>query len=175
MITKKVVAIAAAAAVLAVGVGAYAMASAFGGGPGHGHGRGGGFFLLARAAGISRSDIRTAFQNDAAQLQTDRTALKTDRENLVNCLVSNSSSSGCSSQVTALVKAKQTAETDKLMLWEGLFASAPSKANAAKLLSGLQQLQPEEQQLRTQRKQLFQQVFGSNAGSSDAPSDAPTN
>lgn len=170
MITKKVAAIA-AAAVLAVGVGAYGMASAYGGGHGHfhGHGHGGGLFLLAKAAGISHTDIRTAFQNDATKLQGDHAALKTARENFINCLLSssNTSATSCSTQASALVTAKQTAETDKLALWEGLFASAPNKANAANVLTQLQAL-------RAQRKQIMQQAFGSNAGSSDTPSEAPT-
>jgi hypothetical protein len=166
MITKKVAAIA-AAAVLAVGVGAYGMAAAYGGGHGHfhGHGHGGGMFLLAHAAGISKTDIQTAFQNDSTKLQADRAALKTARENFVNCLLSssNSSATSCSTQATALVTAKQTAETDKLALWEGLFATAPNKANAANVLAELQQL-------RAQRKQIMQQAFtGGSAASSDAP------
>jgi hypothetical protein len=165
MITKKVAAIA-AAAVLAVGVGAYGMASAYGGGHGYWHGHGhGGLFLLAKAAGISHTDIKTAFQNDATKLQADHAALKTAREGFINCLLSssNTSATSCSTQATALVTAKQNAETDKLALWEGLFASAPNKANAANVLSQLQQL-------RAQRKQILQQAFG---GGSAAASDTP--
>jgi hypothetical protein len=172
MITKKVAAIA-AAAVLAVGVGAYGIASAYGGGHGHfHHGHGGGMFLLAKAAGISHSDIKAAFQNDATKLQADHAALKTARENFVNCLLSssNTSATSCNSQAGALVTAKQNAENEKLALWQGLFASAPAanKANAANLLSQLQQL-------RTERQQIFQKAFaGSNAAASDAPSANPS-
>jgi hypothetical protein len=170
MITKKVAAIA-AAAVLAAGVGVYGIASAYGGGHGHFHGRGhgGGLFLLAKAAGITHTDIRTAFQNDATKLQADHAALKTAHENFINCLLSssNTSATSCSTQASALVAAKQTAETDKLALWEGLFASAPNKAAAANLLTQLQQLQ-------AQRKADIQAALGTNAGSSDTPASSPS-
>ncbi len=170
MITKKVAAIA-AAAVIAVGVGAYGMASAYGSSHGHwhGHGHGGGFFLLAHAAGISGSDIRTAFQNDATKLQNDRTTVKNDRQNLINCLLSTSTPApSCSSYVNKYLTDKQTAESDKLAIWQTLFASAPNKANAANVLGELQQL-------RAERKQILQQAFsGGSAASSDAPSEAPT-
>jgi hypothetical protein len=168
MITKKVAAIA-AAAVLAVGVGAYGMASAYGGGHGHWHhGHGGGLFLLAKAAGITHTDIKTAFQNDATKLQADRAALKTAHTDFINCLLSssNTSATSCSTQATALLTAKQTAETDKLALWQGLFASAPNKAAAANLLTQLQQL-------RAQRKADIQAALG-NAGSSDTPASSPS-
>jgi hypothetical protein len=160
MITKKVAAIA-AAAVLAVGVGAYGMASAYGGGHGHWHhGHGGGLFLLAKAAGITPTEIKTAFQNDATKLQADRAALKTAHTDFINCLLSTTATS-CSTQASALVSAKQTAETDKLALWEGLFASAPNKAAASNLLTQLQQL-------RAQRKADIQSALG-GAAASDAP------
>jgi hypothetical protein len=170
MITKKVAAIA-AAAVLAAGVGVYGIASAYGGGHGHwhGHGHGGGLFLLARAAGITPADIKTAFQNDATKLQADRAALKTAHENFITCLLSSSdtSATSCGTQASALVSAKQTAETDKLALWQGLFASAPNKAAAANLLTELQQL-------RAQRKTDIQSALGGSAGSSDAPAANPS-
>jgi hypothetical protein len=165
MVTKKVAAIA-AAAVLAVGLGAYGMASAYGGGHGHwhGHGHGGGFFLLAHAAGISSSTIRSTFQGGGTQLQGYRAKVKADRQALITCLLSTPTN--CTGVVTQYLTDKQAAESYKLSVWETLFAGASPTGltNAQTLLSDLQKLQ-------TERKQDFQQVFG-GAAASDAPTTA---
>ena len=123
------------------------VAMAFGG---HG-GRGGdrAMFVLARAAGLTKAQIRTAFKNDSANLKTDRTNLKTARQALASCLVSGAD---CSSQASAFLSAKQALATETLSVWQGLFKGNPNPQNAAKVLGQLQQLQQ-------QRMQIFQQAF----------------
>ncbi len=111
-----------------------------------GHRGGGdrGIFMLAKAAGISRSTIFTAFKS--SNLKADHAALLTAKQNLAACLVTGGS---CSTQITACVTAETTLATDQANLWQGLFATAPNLPNAAKFLTAAQAFQ-------AQRKSIFQ-------------------
>ena len=136
----------------------------------HGKGshRGGGkgsLWLLARAAGLDRSQIATAFEDDS-NLKTARPNLRSAREALTSCLVSGSS---CSSQISAYANARQALAQEEMTVWGNLFQGAPDTKRAAAILEQLRQLQ-------AQRKQIFQQIFGSATSGSGAQSsnNAPT-
>ncbi len=122
---------------------------------GRGRHRGGGdgdLWLLAHAAGLSRSQIATAFKNDST-LKTDRSNLRSVREALTTCLVSGSS---CASQISAYASAHQALAQEEMTVWGTLFQGAPNAKQAATVLNQLRQLQ-------AQRKQIFQQVFDSTS------------
>jgi len=110
-------------------------------------------FLLAKAAGLTGSQIRTAFKSDA-NLGTDRANVKSTHQALVACLVTGAA---CGSQATAYLGAKQALEQETLSVWQGLFLGNPNPSNAATVLSQLQALQ-------AQRKQIFQQAFTGGGG-----------
>ena len=83
-----------------------------------GHRGGGdrGIFMLAKAAGISRSTIFTAFKS--SNLKADHAALRTAKQNLAACLVT---AGGCThGQTAAYVTAETTLATDQANLWTGL-------------------------------------------------------
>ena len=122
-----------------------------------GSGRDGHLRLLARAAGISGSQIHTAFHNDTA-LKTDFTNLKASRDALTNCLVTGGS---CSSQISAYATAQQTLTQERMTVWQKLFQSAPNAKNAASVLGQLNQL-------KAQKHQLMQSVFNSSASQADS-------
>ena len=121
---------------------------------GGGH-RGGdrGLFVLAKAAGLTGSQIHTAFKSDA-NLATDRTNVKSTHQALVACLVTGAD---CTSQGTAYLSAKSALAQETLSVWQGLFKGNPNPTNAAAVLGQLQQLQ-------AQRKQIFQQAFSGGGG-----------
>ena len=116
---------------------------------GHRGGRGDrGMFMLAKAAGISRSAMFTAFKS--SNLKADHANLHAAKENLAACLVT---AGGCTNgQVAAYVTAQTTLATDQAALWTSLFASAPNLPNAAAFLTASQQLQ-------AQRKANFEQYL----------------
>jgi len=121
----------------------------------NGHRGGGdrGIFMLAKAAGISRSAMFTAFKS--SNLKADHAALRTAKQNLAACLVT---AGGCTQgQTAAYVTAETTLATDQANLWTGLFASAPNLPNAAAFLTASQQLQ-------AQRKANFQQYLAGGGG-----------
>jgi hypothetical protein len=131
------------------------------GGPGHRGGGGGSLALLARAAGLSRSQIVSAFKNDS-NLQTDRSNLSSARDAVNGCLVSGQS---CTSQISAYTSALQALTQERMTVWAKLFQGAPNPQQAASVLSQLQQL-------RAEQKQIFEQSFGSgssNGGSTPTP------
>ena len=116
--------------------------------------------LLARAAGLSRGQIATALKNDS-NLKTARSNLRSSREALTACLVSGSS---CSTQISAYASARQALAQEEMTVWGNVFQGAPDAKRAATIFEQLKQLQ-------AQRKQIFQQVFGSTASGSSAQSD----
>jgi hypothetical protein len=130
---------------------------------GHRGGGDGNLWLLAHAAGLSRSQIATAFKNDST-LKTDRSNLQSARDALTTCLVSGSS---CASQISAYASAQQALAQEAMTVWGTLFQGAPNAKQAATVLNQLRQLQ-------AQRKQIFQQVFGSSASGSSPTSDGST-
>jgi hypothetical protein len=132
---------------------------------GHRGGGKGSLWLLARAAGLDRSQIATAFENDS-NLKTARSELRSAREALTTCLVSGNS---CSSQISAYANARQSLAQEEMTVWGNLFQGAPDTTRAATILEQLKQLQ-------AQRKQIFRQVFGFATSSSGAQSSskAPT-
>ncbi len=122
-----------------------------------GHRGGGdrGIFMLAKAAGISRSAIFTAFKS--SNLKADHAALRAAKQNLAACLVT---AGGCTNgQAAAYVSAETTLASDQANLWQGLFAAVAAATpanltNAANFLAATQALQ-------AQRKSTFQQYLGS--------------
>lgn len=148
MISKKRVVSAVAALSLCAMVGGVAMA--YGGG--HRGGRGGerSLFLLAHAAGVTHTQMKAAFKANEATMKADHAALKTARESLVSCLVSGAD---CSSQASAFMGAKQTAEKDKLAFWQGLFKGNPNPKKATAVLT-------EMRQMRESRKKFFEGLMG---------------
>lgn len=120
----------------------------------HGHGHGEmEFGLLARAAGLTHDQIRTAFMNDA-NLKTDFGNFRTTKQAMDTCIIGASSATACSSQIQAYAAAQQALSTEKNTVWAGLFAGAPNKSAAAKLKGQLDSLE-------MQRHQLLHQVFSS--------------
>jgi len=120
-----------------------------------GHRGGGdrGMLMLAKAAGISRSAMFTAFKS--SNLKADHAALRTAKQNLAACLVTaGGCTTGPTGQIAAYVTAETTLATDQANLWQSLFASAPNLPNAAAFLGAAQQMQ-------AARKAAFQQYLGS--------------
>ena len=154
MIGKRVIAAAGVSALILAGASTMALAHGFGG-----HGRGDNLWLLARASGLTHSQIRTAFENDT-NLKTDRTNLKNAHEAVISCLLSGGS---CTSQITAFSTALSTIATERMSVWEGLFKSAPNLSQASSVYSQLQQL-------RAQKKQIMQSIFSSSGSSSSTES-----
>jgi hypothetical protein len=163
MFRKRVVAVA-AGSVLIAAMTAAAWAHGFGGPGGGGHE----IWLLARAAGLTHSQIASAFENDT-KLQTDRANLKTAHDTMISCLLSGAD---CSSQVSAFSGALQSLAEERMTVWAGLFKGA-SPSNLSKATSVYSQLK----QLRSQKKQILQGVFGSQnpeagpASGSSSPSE----
>lgn len=118
-----------------------------------GRGRDGHLRILAHAAGLSGSQIHTAFHNDAA-LKTDFANLKTAREAMTSCMVAGT----CKNEVATYASAEQALTQEKMTVWQNLFAGAPNKAQAASVLNQMTAL-------KAQRHALMKQVFGSDKGS----------
>jgi hypothetical protein len=86
-----------------------------------GHGGGshdGQLWLLARAAGVPRTQIMTAFQNDA-NLKSDFANVRTTRQALQACLLSSPNS--CSSQISAFGSAVQALSQERMNVWATVF------------------------------------------------------
>lgn len=124
------------------------------GGPG-----GGPMFLLARAAGLSHTQIRTAFHNDP-NLKTDFSKMRNTREAMVTCIAKGGS---CTNEISAFANANHKLITDKMGVWQKLFQSP--HANTKQATAVLGQLR----ELRDQRHKLFRQVFASNEKGASAP------
>lgn len=148
---RRLIAIVAGTMALALTAGAGAAMAHEGG---HGHE----MWLLARAAGITHDQIVTAFTNDS-NIATDRTNLGSARDAMMTCIVSGGS---CSNEISAYSSAQQAMTQEKMTVWQSLFKQAPNSGQAATVLGELQQL-------RTTRKQIFQQVFGGAQGGSRSP------
>lgn len=121
-----------------------------------GHGGGshdGQLWLLARAAGVPRTQIMTAFQNDA-NLKSDFANVRTTRQALQACLLSSPNS--CSSQISAYGSAVQALSQERMNVWATVFGGASNLQQAATVQGQLDQL-------HAQRKQIFQQIFGSSS------------
>lgn len=121
-----------------------------------GHGGGshdGQLWLLARAAGVPRTQIMTAFQNDA-NLKSDFANVRTTRQALQACLLSSPNS--CSSQISAFGSAVQALSQERMNVWATVFGGASNLQQAATVQGQLDQL-------HAQRKQIFQQIFGSSS------------
>jgi hypothetical protein len=120
-----------------------------------GHGGGGHdgqLWLLARAAGVPRTQITTAFQNDA-NLKSDFANVRTTRQALQACLLSTPNS--CSAQISAYGSAVQALSQERMNVWATVFSGASNLQQAATVQGQLDQL-------HAQRKQIFQQIFGSS-------------
>jgi hypothetical protein len=114
--------------------------------------------LLARAAGLNRTQITSAFKSDA-NLKTDWSNLQSARTTLVSCLVTNGS---CASQISSYASAQQALAQARMTVWSSLFQSAPDLKPAATMQKDLQQL-------RDQRKRVFEQDLGSANGATSDP------
>jgi hypothetical protein len=146
MIGKKLVALPVGLLLVLAATSGLALAQPFGG---HG-GRGGHqMWLLARAAGLTHSQISTAFQNDS-NLATDRANLKSAHQAMMTCLVAGN----CTNQVASFATAQQTLTQERMTVWQNLLKGAPNLSQAASVYSQLQQLQ-------ATKKSIFQSVFGS--------------
>jgi hypothetical protein len=130
------------------------------GGPGHGDRVLG---LLARAGGVSRSTIKSAFQAQGATLKSDFQTLHADKLAVLTCLIGGSPTN-CTSQINAYQSAQQKLESDKIGVWQTIFSS-PS-FNPSQAQSTWQSLQSLEQQKRT----LLKGIFGSSNSSNATPS-----
>jgi hypothetical protein len=122
----------------------------------HNHERRGGdghLRLLAHAAGLTSSQIHTAFHNDPA-LKTDFANLKTARTAMTTCMVAGT----CKNEVATYASAEQALTQEKMTVWQNLFASAPNKAQATSVLNQMTAL-------NAQKHALMKQVFGSEKGS----------
>jgi len=156
MIGKRAIVVAAGLVLMLAVTSGLALSHGFGGRGGGGHE----MFLLLRAAGVSHSQISSAFHNNA-NLKTDCANLKSAHEALMSCLVSGKD---CTSQITAFANAQQAMTRERLTVLAGLFKNAPNPSQATSVYSQLQQL-------NSQKKQIFQSVFGSSdtEGSPDPP------
>jgi len=124
------------------------------GGPGAG---GHEMWLLARAAGLDRSQIAAAFENDTS-LSADKANLKTAHDAVMSCLLSSTvSSAGCGTQIASFSGALQTMAQERLNVWQNLLKTAPNLPQAANVYSQLQNL-------RSQKEQILQGVLGSSNG-----------
>jgi len=127
-----------------------------------GHGGGGGhdgqLWLLARAAGVPRTQIMTAFHNDT-NLKSDFTNVRTTRQALQACLLSTPNS--CSAQISAYGGAVQALSQERMNVWATVFGGASNLQQAATVQGQLDQL-------RTQRRQIFQQIFGSSSAGGES-------
>lgn len=117
--------------------------------------RGGGEMkLLARAAGISKSDIHSAFKADP-NLKADFKNLRSTRDAMNKCIVSGGS---CSNEISAYSGAVQKLEQERMQVWQKLFQNAPNRKQAAATLGQLDQL-------KTERRQIIKQALANQPGS----------
>jgi hypothetical protein len=135
---------------------------------GHGHhGADGQYFLLAQAAGITGDQIHAAFMADT-NLKTDFAAVRTAKKAVDACIIAGTCTSGPSGQVATLASAQSSLTTEKLGVWQSLFAT--KGVNNAAAVS----LQTQLQALDTQKHTLIKQVFSSAKGSdSTGPQTSP--
>ena len=164
MMGKRAIAVMAGSILMVTGTSALVLAHGFGGPGGGGHG----MWLLARAAGLDRSQIATAFSNDGS-LAMDKTNLKNAHDAMMSCLFSTTvSSAGCSTQIASFSSALQTMAQERLNVWQSLLKTAPNLPQAANVYSQLQNL-------HAQQKQILQGLVGSSntdagpAGGTDSP------
>lgn len=116
--------------------------------------RGGEMRLLARAAGISKSDIHSAFKSDP-NLKADFKNVRSSRDAMNKCIVSGGS---CSNEISAYSGAVQKLEQERVQVWQKLFQNAPNRKQAAATMGQLEQL-------KTERHQIVKQALGNQAGS----------
>ena len=154
MIGKRTIAVAAGAVLMLTAISALALGHGFGGPGGGDHS----MRLLARAAGLTHSQIASAFQNDA-NLKTDRANLKSAHDAMMSCLLAGN----CTTQISSYASDLQTMAQERMTVWQTLFKSAPNLSQAASVYSQLQQL-------HAQKKQILQGVFGSQGDESSTAS-----
>jgi hypothetical protein len=143
----------------------------------HGHGDGGRggdgpLFLLARAAGVSKTTLASTFHGNTT-LHSDFSTLRTDRQAMITCLVSSAvTSGGCTTAISNFEGAQAQLTKDKLAAWQGVFAAAPNLGNASTVLAQLQALKTQEHALQEQKHQILKGIFGAQTGgtSTDAAS-----
>ena len=144
----------------------------------HGHGGGGRggdgpLFLLARAAGVSKTTLASTFHGNTT-LHSDFSTLRTDRQAMISCLVSSNMTSqgGCTTAISNFEGAQAQLTKDKLAAWQGVFAAAPNLGNASTVLAQLQALKTQEHALQEQMHQILKGIFGAQTGgtSTDAAS-----
>lgn len=137
----------------------------------HGHGGGGRggdgqLFLLARAAGVSKSTLASAFHGNTT-LHQDFSTLRTAHQGVISCLVSSAvTSGGCATAIATYEGAQAQLTKDKLAAWQGVFAAASptNLANASSVLAQLQALKTQEHALQQQKHQILKGIFGAQAG-----------
>ena len=122
-------------------------------------GHGDSMFLLARAAGLGHSEVRTAFHSEP-NLKTDVSNLRSTREAMVTCIAGGGS---CSNEISAFANARQKLTLDKMGVWQKLFQSP--NANTKQATAVLGQLR----NLRDQRHKIFEQIIASTQSATAAP------
>jgi hypothetical protein len=144
--------------------------------PGHG-GRGGDrqLFLLARAAGVSKSTLASTFHGNTT-LHNDFSTLRNDRQALINCLASTNvtSTGGCTTAIGNFEAAQAQLTKDKLAAWQGVFAAAPNLGNASTVLTQLQALKTQEHALQEQKHQILKGIFGAQTGGASPDAASPS-
>ena len=157
MIGKRTIAVAAGAVLMLTAISALALGHGFGGPGGGDHS----MRLLARAAGLTHTQIRSVFASDTT-LATDRANLKAAHEAMMSCLASTTvASAGCSTQIQSFSTALGAMAQERMMDWQNVLKTAPNLAQAATVYSQLQQL-------HAQKNQIMQSVFGT-PGSEASP------
>jgi hypothetical protein len=133
----------------------------------HGHGGGGRggdgqLFLLARAAGVSKSTLASAFHGNTT-LHQDFSTLRSDRQAVISCLLSTPSN--CTTPISNYEGAQTKLTADKMAAWQGVFAAPGlNLANASSVLTQLQALKTQEHALQQQKHQILKGIFGAQAG-----------
>jgi len=156
MIGKRAITAVAGSVLMLAAMSGLALALGFGGHGGDGHE----MFLLARAAGLNHSQIRSAFENDTS-LKTDRANLKNAHEAMMSCLVSGKD---CTSEISSFSTALQAMAQERMTVWQNLFKGAPNPSKASSVYSQLQQL-------HSQKKQIMQSVRRSKGGEGSPASE----
>jgi len=122
----------------------------------HGHHGDMQYGMLAHAAGLTQEQIHSAFKGDTA-LKTDFQNLKSAKKAMDTCIIAGNCTSGANGQVATFANAQAALTQEKMNVWQGLFATAPNKAQAVSLQSQLDNL-------KAQKHALMHQMFSSNKG-----------
>lgn len=119
----------------------------------HGHHGDVQYGLLAHAAGLTKSQIHSAFKSDPA-LKTDFQNLRTAKTAMDSCVVAGACNNN---EIATYASAQQALTQQKMTVWQNLFKGAPNDAAAVSLKGQLDQL-------NAQKHQIMHQAFSSAKG-----------